>query len=202
MTCERGGRRVLTNLSFCCRSGTPLLVTGPNGVGKSTLLRLVAGFLRPSAGTLRVSGLDGVEGGAPLPEWIHYAGHLDGVKPALSVADNLMFWARYMGGAKAAVAPALERFGLERLALLPGGVLSAGQKRRLTLARLLLCQRPIWLLDEPTVSLDAESRAILLEVMTAHAAAGGVLMVASHEDVALPGAEALVLAPAAGEQAA
>jgi len=175
----RGVRKVVDGLSFSVESGETLLLTGPNGVGKTTLIRALAGLLKPSAGTIRLTG--GAEE-RELAEQAHYVGHLNGAKPALTVAENLDFWARYLGGTggRATVGPALEQFDLATLAEIPAGYLSAGQKRRLGLARLLVVARPIWLLDEPTVSLDAASAALLARVIDAHNASGGLAVAATH----------------------
>ncbi len=195
LMCERGGRFVLDGLSFVARGGAPLVITGPNGAGKSTLLRVVAGFLPLAGGQLVFTGQPFGADEALAPDQLHYIGHMDSVKPALSVWDHLAFWARYMGAEPGSVDRALAGFDLERLAALPGAVLSAGQKRRVALARLLLSERPLWLLDEPSVSLDAAARATLSHVITDQCAKGGVVLVTSHEPLALPGAAELSLAP-------
>lgn len=179
LTLMRGARTVIDQLSFRASAGETLLLTGPNGAGKTTLMRALAGLLKPAAGAIRL------EGGAAdreVAEEAHYVGHLNGIKPSLTVAENLAFWARYLDGADGsdAVPDALDRFGLASLAEIPGGYLSAGQKRRLGLARLLVARRPLWLLDEPTVSLDAASTRLLAEVVDAHVAAGGLVVAATH----------------------
>ena len=171
-------------LSFELAAGDALLLRGPNGSGKSTLLRLVAGFLRPSAGTL---AWDAQPCRADTPEHrarLSFVGHADPLKPLLSVAENLAFAAGLAGGA-ADVAPALARFRLESLAATPARFLSAGQRRRANLARLLATPRPLWLLDEPGVGLDAASRARLEEAIARHRAAGGICLLASHGDVSV-----------------
>jgi heme exporter protein A len=181
LLCRRGGRTLFSGISFALGAGEALVVTGRNGSGKSSLLRLVAGLLRPDGGRI------GLEGGDPeltLPEQAHYLGHLDALKPSLTVAENLHFWSRYLG-ASDSPGPALARLGLDTLADLPAGYLSAGQKRRLSLARLLTVQRPLWLLDEPTTSLDAEGQIRLADLMSAHLAGGGMILAAAHGDIGL-----------------
>ncbi len=185
----RGGRSVFAGLSFALRDGGFLAVTGPNGSGKSTLLRIVAGLLRPSAGAVAVEPAP--EGG--IGAALHYLGHLDCLKPALSVGDNLAFWSRLWGGGD--VSAALDAVGLAHTADLPAGVLSAGQKRRVALARLLLVRRPVWLLDEPATALDAAAEATLGSLIAAHLAAGGMAMVATHRDLPIAPTARLELAP-------
>lgn len=185
----RGGRGVFDGLSFALGEGDLLAVTGPNGSGKSTLLRIVAGLLKPAAGAIAVEpALEAGIGAA-----IHYLGHLDCLKPALTVGDNLAFWARLWDGGD--VAPALDAVGLGYTADLPAGVLSAGQKRRVALARLLLVRRPIWLLDEPATALDTAAEATLGRLIAAHLAAGGMAMVATHRDLPIAPTASLELAP-------
>lgn len=178
--CERGGRHVFSGLSFAVAEGEGLALTGPNGSGKTSLLRLIAGFLAPASGSLQLEGMDDE---LTIGQYCHYVGHLDGLKDAMSVAENLNFWAQYLG--EGSVADALEAFELGRLADLPAGLLSAGQKRRLGLARLVLISRPIWLLDEPSVSLDKRSVRTLTKLMSAHITAGGIVLASSHTDMAL-----------------
>lgn len=175
----RGGRSVFVGLSFALGDGDLLAVTGPNGSGKSTLLRIVADLLKPSAGAISVE--PAAEAG--IGTAVHYLGHLDCLKPSLTVADNLAFWAHLWGGGPSA--PALDAVGLAHAADLPAGVLSAGQKRRVALARLLLVRRPIWLLDEPATALDAAAEATLGRLIAAHLATGGMAMVATHRDLPL-----------------
>src|SRR5215213_8582582 len=163
LACVRGGRRVFTGLTFSLASGEALVVTGRNGAGKSSLLRMLAGLVRIAAGHLHL------EGGDPelsIPEQAHYLGHQDALKPSLSVEENLSFWSRYLGDA--ARPEALAEVGLDTLADLPAGFLSAGQRRRLSLARLLAVRRPLWLLDEPTSALDTAAQAMLATLMGEH----------------------------------
>ena len=191
LACERGGRRVFTGLSFSLSTGEALVVTGRNGAGKSSLLRMVAGLVRIAAGRLHLEGGDSEHS---IAEQAHYLGHQDALKPSLSVEENLTFWSRYLGGA--ARAEALAEVGLETLADLPAGFLSAGQRRRLSLARLLAVRRPIWLLDEPTSALDAASQLRLADVMRRHLAGGGMIIAATHGPLGIESARELML----GEQ--
>jgi heme exporter protein A len=174
--CVRGGQQVFSALSFEVVSGQALALTGPNGAGKTTLLRVIAGLLHHSEGRLE---LVGGETEASIGEQVHYVGHQDALKPSLSVAENLKFWAAFLGGKSSADA-GLEAVGLSGLADLPAGYLSAGQRRRLALARLACVQRPIWLLDEPTAALDAASQEKLGELMRGHLAGGGMIVAATH----------------------
>ena len=187
----RGGRIVFEGLSFSVAAGAALVLTGPNGSGKSSLLRQIAGLLESADGALLF------EGGDPeltLAEQAHYLGHLDALRPAMTVAETLRFWAAWLGADAAAKVPdALESMGLAPLADLPVGYLSAGQKRRLALARFIAAPRPIWLLDEPTVALDAASIGRLGAVMQAHLAGGGIIVGATHLDLGLAGAQTLRL---------
>lgn len=182
--CVRAGRNVFSGLSFSVESGTALLVTGPNGSGKSSLLRMIAGLIRIAAGQL---ALDPADLDHRLAEQVHYLGHLDALKPALSLLENLQFWTAYLGSGAAGVAPgaALDAVGLGEIADLPAGYLSAGQRRRLSIARLLTVHRPIWLLDEPTSSLDTASQARLDDLMRRHLASGGLVLAATHAPLGL-----------------
>jgi heme exporter protein A len=184
---SRGGRTVVDGLSFRIASGEALLLTGPNGSGKTTLLRALAGFLAPASGTIH---LEHAPAERERAELAHFVGHLDGLKSHLTVAENLAFWAAYLdegGGATQGqrLEAALDRFDLAALADIPAGYLSAGQKRRLALARLGVAERPIWLLDEPTVSLDTASVALLVKAIAGHVAGGGLAAIATHVPVAL-----------------
>lgn len=179
---------MFSGVRFAVAAGQALVLTGPNGAGKSSLLRMIAGLIRPVAGTIVL------EGGDPelsVGEQCHYAGHLDPLKPALTVAENLAFWARFLNGGRlpegeeAGIARGLQSAGLEDLAGLPAGYLSAGQRRRLSLARVLAAPRPVWLLDEPATALDAASQERLQRVMQAHLAGGGVIVAATHSPLGL-----------------
>jgi len=191
LACNRGGRDVFAGLNFAIEAGEALLVTGRNGAGKSSLLRLIAGLVRASAGRLAFSG--GAPD-APIGEQAHYLGHQDAVKPSLSVAENLRFWINFLGGGKAASA-SLEAVGLAPLASLPAAYLSAGQRRRLSIARLIAVARPLWLLDEPTTALDAAAQATLADLMRAHLAGGGLIVAAAHGPIGLERARELKLGP-------
>ena len=190
LACIRGGRQVFSGISFAIQAGEALVITGPNGAGKSTLLRLLAGLLRPLAGTLAF------EGGDPeltLPEQAHYLGHQDALKPALSVTENLDFWVRFLGGRSVDLTAALADVGLAGIAALPAAYLSAGQRRRLSIARLIAVKRPIWLLDEPTAALDVAAQAMLADLMRAHLAGGGLIIAAIHGAIGLEKAAELRL---------
>ncbi len=195
LTVSRGERRVLDGLSARLAPGEGLLLTGPNGAGKTTLLRTIAGFLRPDAGSVR---LEGAEEPAEVGIHCHMIGHQNGIKPRLTVAENLTFWARYLSGGAAGVEAALQRLDLAEIDDLPAGCLSAGQKRRLGLARLLVAKRPLWLLDEPTVSLDAASTEVLAAVVAEHIRDGGMAIAATHIPLGIAAMRELKLAVSAG----
>jgi len=196
LSVRRGGRLVLQGVDFRLSGGTVLVLRGPNGVGKSTLLRVLAGLLAPDRGEITLGGVTLGADRAAYQEHLAYAGHLDAVKPALTVADNLALWAAVQGGqGNAMVGPVLERFGLAHAARRPAAECSAGQRRRLGLARLMLLSRPLWLLDEPTVSLDTEGTALVASMIEAHIGTGGMAVVATHIDLGVKGAGELTLAP-------
>jgi heme exporter protein A len=177
LACSRGGRRLFERLSFALGGGEALVVTGPNGVGKTTLIRALAGFVRPDSGAIR---LDGTDAETALPQAAHVIGHRDGLRGALTVRENLALAPSLLGGSGASAPDAAERLALGRLLDLPVGVLSAGQRRRVALARLLVAPRPLWLLDEPTAALDAASQEAVAAIMTEHAAKGGIVIAATH----------------------
>lgn len=177
LACVRGPRTLFEGLSFTLEAGEAIVVTGPNGTGKSSLLRLVAGLSTPDRGTVR---LEGGPPDVPLAEQAHYLGHLDAHKATLTAAENLSFWRAVLGDETLDVEEALEAVGIAPLARLPVGVLSAGQKRRLALARLLVARRPLWLLDEPTTALDVAGQARFAALTRAHLASGGLVIAATH----------------------
>ena len=189
LAARRGGRLVVDNLSFSVGAGELLAITGPNGAGKSTTLRLIAGLVPPAAGTIALDPL----GGDGLAAEVHYLGHLDALKPNLGLAENLGFWRRLWRGSGVTVGEALERVGLGALADLPAGVLSAGQRRRAAIARLLLDRRPVWLLDEPTSALDADAEEMLGVVIRDHLAGGGLAVAATHRPLPVPATATLAL---------
>ena len=193
LTCVRGGREVFSGLGFAVAAGKALVVVGPNGAGKSSLLRLVAGLVRPTEGQLNLMGSDPE---LTVGEQAHYLGHQDALKPALSVVENLKFWTAFLGGDADAHDTALATVGLDRLAGLPANYLSAGQRRRLSLARLIAVRRPLWLLDEPTSALDASAQVLLADLMRAHLGGGGLILAATHGPLGLDGATELRLGAA------
>lgn len=192
ITAHRGGRAILSGLSFSIRSGESLLLTGPNGSGKTTLLRTIAGLNPPAAGAIRLEGGDDELDPA---QQMHLVGHSNGIKASLTVRENLEFWERFLVDDDVAggVDTAMHRLGLTRLEQIPSGYLSAGQKRRLGLARLLVAKRPVWLLDEPSVSLDEASRNALAGLIAEHVAAGGIAVAATHVPLGMTGARELRL---------
>lgn len=182
LSCARGPAQVLAGVSFSVASGEALILRGPNGSGKTTLLRTLAGLTPPLAGTL-----------THAEDAIAYAAHADGLKAQLTVAENLSFWATIFG--KSDITAAVDAFALAPLADRPAGDLSAGQKRRVSLARLLVTGRPIWALDEPTVSLDTENTARFAAAVDAHLHTGGAAIIATHIDLGLPTARTLDITP-------
>ena len=174
LACQRGGRTLFQGLSFALAGGEGLRIVGPNGAGKTSLLRLIAGLLAPAQGSV---ALEGAEEGAG--EAAHLVGHQDAVKGALTVEENLEFWRAVLGGG-AAVETALSVLGLTALAQFPARVLSAGQRRRLALARLLVAKRRLWLLDEPASGLDVDGQKTLSRMISEHISAGGIAVVAAH----------------------
>jgi heme exporter protein A len=189
---SRAGRAVFGEVSFSLRSGDVLAIKGPNGAGKSTLLRLVAGLLRPASGEILLEPADGEVAEARA----HYVGHLDALKAALTVRENLLFWSRLWRRGAEGVDAALTGLGVAALAHLPVAVLSAGQRRRTALARLLLAPRPLWLLDEPSASLDAAGERLLGELISAHARRGGIALIATHAELPSPPTQILTFGAA------
>lgn len=181
LSCGRGGMALTVDLSFAVTAGQCLLLRGPNGTGKTTLLLTLAGIVTPLAGTFALEGSDSEAG----PQF-HYCGHRNAIKPRLSVAENLDFWARVNGMTGIATDAALAEVGLGELAGLDAGYLSAGQSRRLALARLLVTHRPLWLLDEPTASLDVEGHELVTRLLDRHLDMGGFAIAATHDPITLP----------------
>ncbi|HTE99943.1 MAG TPA: heme ABC exporter ATP-binding protein CcmA [Bradyrhizobium sp.] len=194
--CVRGGREVFSGLDFEASSGEAVAVTGPNGAGKTSLLRLIAGLLTMADGSI---DLWGGEAELTLPEQAHYLGHRDALKPALSVMENLCFWRDFLGGAafdaaeslaaESLATESLAAVGLDHAARLPAAYLSAGQRRRLSIARLLAVRRPIWLLDEPTSALDAAGQSLFAALMGDHLSRGGLIVAATHAPLGLAARE-------------
>lgn len=185
LTCIRGERVVFAKLNFTIEAGEVLYLQGPNGSGKSTLLRLMAGLLRPVSGALLWKGENIHEDSETFRGRLHYVGHQDAIKTALTVEENVTFWAEMSGAAleKRTIAEALEIFSLSHLAALPARFLSAGQRKRLNLARICASSAPLWLLDEPSNSLDTASVSALRHAITAHQNKGGMVAVATHEEL-------------------
>ena len=186
LTCIRGQRMLFRDLGFSVQPGSVLCIEGPNGAGKTSLLRLIAGLLRPAAGTIGLRSAAGVvtdseERGA----FVGWLGHQDAVKPQMTVREQLSFFGQFYQASHSCTA-ALEAFGLAALAEVSGQFLSAGQKRRLALARLTLCGRPLWLLDEPLAALDAAGKKLVAQSIQTHCATGGVVLAATHEPLGLP----------------
>ncbi len=182
LSCARGGMALLSGVSFTLAAGQALVLRGPNGCGKTTLLRTIAGLQPALDGAIDMT-----------PDTIAYAAHADGIKATLSVAENLSFWAAIYG--TRGIDAALDQMNLRGLADRAAQNLSAGQKRRLGLARLIVTGRPLWVLDEPTVSLDVASVALFAGVVRAHLGAGGMALIATHIDLGLPEAQVLDLTP-------
>ena len=190
--CVRGGREIFPGLDFEANSGEALAITGPNGSGKTSLLRIIAGQLAISGGSI---GLEGGETELTLPEQAHYLGHRDAMKPALSVVENLSFWRDFLGGEafdareSLDVEESLAAVGLDHAAMLSAAYLSAGQRRRLSIARLIAVRRPVWLLDEPTSALDASGQKLFAGLMADHLARGGLIIAATHTPLGIDARE-------------
>ena len=182
LSCARGSVQVLAEVNFALNAGEALVLRGPNGSGKTTLLRAIAGLAEPLAGQIEAE-----------PESIAYSGHADGIKSQLSVEANLRFWAEVFG--TRSIDKAVAAFDLAPLLTRRAGEMSAGQKRRLSLARLLVTGRPVWCLDEPTVSLDTENVARFANAVKTHLAEGGAALIATHIDLGLPNARSLDVTP-------
>ncbi|MDX8495672.1 heme ABC exporter ATP-binding protein CcmA [Mesorhizobium sp. VK22B] len=186
---ERSGETVFSGIGFALEKGEALIVTGPNGAGKSTLLRVIAGLLPASDGKVRIEG--GGEAFPTVASASHYLGHLNAMKTALSIEENLGFWRAFQGEPGLSVEEALETVGLGGLGHLPFGYLSTGQRRRASIAKLLISRRPIWLLDEPTAGLDKASEERFAGLMRWHLQDGGIVVAATHLPLGLEGAKGL-----------
>src|SRR5664279_2402397 len=184
--CVRGGREVFSGLDFEAGSGEALAIIGANGSGKTSLLRMIAGLLAVAGGSI---GLQGGESELTLPEQAHYLGHRDALKPALSGLENLAFWRDFLGGEASDAGKSLATVGLDHAAQLPAAYLSAGQRRRLSIARLLAVRRPVWLLDEPTNALDAAGQGTFATRMAEHLATGGLIIAATHAPLGIEARE-------------
>jgi len=178
LACRRSSRVVFDSLTFEAGAGEALAIVGPNGAGKSTLLRVIAGLLPIMSGPI---GLEPTPDDTPPAELCHYVGHRDALKPVLTPREQLAFWQTMLGNAALPPDEALAIVGLTHAAGLPSGYLSAGQRRRLAFARLLVARRPVWLLDEPQSALDAASRDRLAGLMARHLAEGGIILAATHD---------------------
>jgi len=186
LRCVRGGREVFSGLDFAVSAGELLAITGANGSGKTSLLRLIAGLLVVSGGSVELAG---GETELSLAEQAHYLGHRDALKPALSVAENLSFWRDFLGGEMSDRGRSLAAAGLDHAAHLPAAYLSAGQRRRLSIARLLVVRRPVWLLDEPTSALDVAGQDLFVRLMRDHLIGGGIIIAATHAPLGINGPE-------------
>jgi heme exporter protein A len=183
----RGTRMVFRNLDVTAKAGDAYAIIGPNGAGKTTFLRCVAGLLAPASGSVTLTGGDEERS---VGEQCHYIGHLNGIKPALSVRENIEFYYHFLGGS-GDIGIALERLALTELEDIPAAYLSAGQKRRLGLARLLCAHRPLWLLDEPAVSLDKASQEVLAQIVSDHLRGGGIALAVTHTPLGWESAQTL-----------
>ncbi len=195
LTCRRAGRLVFHDLCFRVGAGRAAALRGPNGVGKSTLLRQLSGLIPVTGGDARLGDISLAGDRQGFQERVAYAGHLDAVKPALSIGENLTLWAGIHGSDGARAEAALVRFGLDAIATRPAAQCSAGQQRRLGLARLLVADRPLWLLDEPTVSLDTDAAALVADLVREHIAAGGMALIATHVELGLGDIPTLEMTP-------
>ncbi|MCP4328946.1 MAG: heme ABC exporter ATP-binding protein CcmA [Alphaproteobacteria bacterium] len=198
LTCIRGERLVFEGLTFAVDAGSVLFLTGPNGSGKTSLMRLMAGLARPAVGTLTWDGAPVDDDPDGHRARLRYLGHENAVKPALTVGDDLEFWCRWRGGVPDSAPETAQRLALDHLWETPCRFLSAGQRRRLALARLITVPASLWLLDEPAVGLDHESLITLETLLAGHCASGGCAVVATHQELSVPGADRLDFAAVAG----
>ena len=192
--CRRGEALIFDSVDFALEPGDALWLSGPNGSGKSTLLRLMAGLLPPADGILAWNDAPVAADREAHRSRLRYLGHLDAVKGHLTVAENLHFWAAYWGLSETSAAPALKRLGIAHLAAAPARQLSAGQRRRLALARLALGPAPLWLLDEPSAALDSDGLERLGTLIAEARTGGGIVIFSSHDRLPVPGAQRLALA--------
>ncbi len=191
---NRAGRRIVSAVSFSLRAGEALVVTGPNGSGKSTLLRAVAGLLPIADGNATLEGCED----DPLREHCHYLGHQNGLKPALTARENLDFWQHFLGSPDSSAKEAFEQLDLSHALDLPVGYLSAGQQRRVAIARLLMTKKAIWIVDEPTTGLDKASAKLFTGIAKSYCASGGILIAATHLPLGIGKTKSLELAPHKG----
>jgi heme exporter protein A len=189
LACERGERRIFDGVSFALEPGDALMVLGRNGAGKSSLLEILAGRLRPAGGRISLTGEDE----RTLAECLHYVGHREALKSALSAGENLAFAREFLGNPALAPVEALTAVGLAHALHLPVAYLSAGQRRRVALARLLVAHRPLWLLDEPSAALDAASQAALRRLIESHRADGGIVIATTHAPLGLRDAQEMTI---------
>ncbi|HEX8046905.1 heme ABC exporter ATP-binding protein CcmA [Rhizobium sp.] len=201
LAARRGEDLIFVNVSFDLESGEALILTGRNGSGKSTLLRVVAGLLRPERGRVILTDSKG-ESDRPAGEASHYLGHRNAMKSELTVAENLTFWKEFLGdidgGTSLAIEDATEAVGLADITHLPFGYLSAGQQRRIAFAKLLVAYRPIWILDEPTATLDTAADRLLADLISSHQVAGGIVLAATHQPLGLENAREMRMTGFAG----
>lgn len=193
LECVRGGRDIFSGLDFDVQAGQALAVTGENGSGKSSLLRMITGLLPAAKGLIQ---FEGGEHERTLAEQTHYLGHRDALKPSLTVLENLQFWQDFLGGEKADAGEAIETLGLGHAKNLPAGFLSTGQRRRMSLARLIAVKRPVWLLDEPTSALDASGHRVVCALLTTHLQGGGMIVAATHGPLGISAKELHIGGPA------
>ena len=194
LVCVRSEHMVFRRLDFDLSSGDALVLIGPNGSGKSSLLRMMAGLLRPYDGRLLWDGEDALDDFDEHGANLHYVGHHDAVKSVLTVSENIKFWAELRGGNDLGIAEALKIFDIKHLYDTPGQFLSAGQKRRVNLARIIAAPAPLWLLDEPTTALDKATIKRLEAAIQNHRDSGGMVVLSTHSDVNMPGSKTLDLA--------
>lgn len=180
LACQRGGRMLFEDVSFSLSPGEIVTLSGPNGAGKSTMMRMIAGLVPLEAGSVVIEGGSLGEDDVTL---LHYHGHREGQRDALTAAENLAFSTAMLGGDVSAIPAALERMGARRLADLPVRVLSAGQRRRVALCRLLAAPRPIWILDEPLAALDVTGQTLVANLVAEHIAKGGSALLATHQPI-------------------